>query len=231
MALKDKLMTLEDFKAVRDVDVASNSAQFTEIKTDLDALPVLTDDIKSKLLACFKNVVWNDKTQGEIAYQSLLASLGKAFMFANAKVGSIIDGTVKVRDKTTRILLVNSVGEHPIIDEAGNETEFYLIQIPQGATKATIIEHDGEPTTDNEYPFTTGIAYYENGAWVTEDAVYLATFSRTFVDISDYGDGSHYLWMNLGKWTGTYGSSGAPTWSSDADLSNVNTSAWVFVII
>lgn len=36
MALKDKLMTLEDFKAVRDVDVASNSAQFTEIKADLD---------------------------------------------------------------------------------------------------------------------------------------------------------------------------------------------------
>lgn len=35
MALKDKLMTLEDFKAVRDVDVASNSAQFTEINADL----------------------------------------------------------------------------------------------------------------------------------------------------------------------------------------------------
>lgn len=35
MALKDKLMTLEDFKAVRDVDVASNSAQFAEIKADL----------------------------------------------------------------------------------------------------------------------------------------------------------------------------------------------------
>ena len=38
MALKDKLMTLEDFKAVRDVDVASNTAQFTEIKADLGAL-------------------------------------------------------------------------------------------------------------------------------------------------------------------------------------------------
>ena len=38
MALKDKLMTLEDFKAVRDVDVASNSAQFTGIKADLDDL-------------------------------------------------------------------------------------------------------------------------------------------------------------------------------------------------
>lgn len=38
MALKDKLMTLEDFKAVRDVDVASNSAQFTELKADLNEI-------------------------------------------------------------------------------------------------------------------------------------------------------------------------------------------------
>lgn len=37
MALKDKLMTLEDFKAVRDVDVASNTAQFTALQADLDA--------------------------------------------------------------------------------------------------------------------------------------------------------------------------------------------------
>ena len=44
MALKDKLMTLEDFKAVRDVDVASNSAQFTGIKADLDAV---NDDTES----------------------------------------------------------------------------------------------------------------------------------------------------------------------------------------
>lgn len=42
MALKDKLMTLEDFKAVRDVDVASNSAQFTEIKADLNTLANIT---------------------------------------------------------------------------------------------------------------------------------------------------------------------------------------------
>ena len=47
MALKDKLMTLEDFKAVRDVDVASNSAQFTAIKADLDAIvPGLSEEAK-----------------------------------------------------------------------------------------------------------------------------------------------------------------------------------------
>ena len=45
MALKDKLMTLEDFKAVRDVDVASNSAQFTEIKADLE---VVDDSLTSR---------------------------------------------------------------------------------------------------------------------------------------------------------------------------------------
>ena len=47
MALKDKLMTLEDFKAVRDVDVASNSAQFTEIKADLaDIDSVINDELQ-----------------------------------------------------------------------------------------------------------------------------------------------------------------------------------------
>ena len=62
MALKDKLMTLEDFKAVRDVDVASNSAQFTEIKADLDALELgLSDNAKTALLACFRHVaLWSD---------------------------------------------------------------------------------------------------------------------------------------------------------------------------
>ena len=51
MALKDKLMTLEDFKAVRDVDVASNSAQFTEIKADLGAADkhsiLLNDEVQN----------------------------------------------------------------------------------------------------------------------------------------------------------------------------------------
>ena len=51
MALKDKLMTLEDFKAVRDVDVASNSAQFTEIKADLDAVDDSVDAALSATLA------------------------------------------------------------------------------------------------------------------------------------------------------------------------------------
>lgn len=51
MALKDKLMTLEDFKAVRDVDVASNSAQFTEIKADLGDLDELETETKTDLVS------------------------------------------------------------------------------------------------------------------------------------------------------------------------------------
>ena len=47
MALKDKLMTLEDFKAVRDVDVASNSAQFTELRADLDDVNESLDAINA----------------------------------------------------------------------------------------------------------------------------------------------------------------------------------------
>lgn len=66
MALKDKLMTLEDFKAVRDVDVASNSAQFTEIKADLDAVEDTIDNVgmsataKAALLECLRHVVYDN---------------------------------------------------------------------------------------------------------------------------------------------------------------------------
>ena len=60
MALKDKLMTLEDFKAVRDVDVASNSAQFTEIKADLGEI---TEGTKPSNLADISKIeigkAWN----------------------------------------------------------------------------------------------------------------------------------------------------------------------------
>ena len=57
MALKDKLMTLEDFKAVRDVDVASNSAQFTEIKADLGALSDLETESKTDLVSAINEAV------------------------------------------------------------------------------------------------------------------------------------------------------------------------------
>lgn len=84
MALKDKLMTLEDFKAVRDVDVASNSAQFTEIneslgdvRADLDAveetisnLDGISEDVKQALLNCFAHVAW-DEGDGKPYYNAL----------------------------------------------------------------------------------------------------------------------------------------------------------------
>ena len=72
MALKDKLMTLEDFKAVRDVDVASNSAQFTEIKADLDDLKehTISDEVKQALLACFREVGWST-SQNKVYYDNL----------------------------------------------------------------------------------------------------------------------------------------------------------------
>ena len=80
MALKDKLMTLEDFKAVRDVDVASNSAQFTEIKADLGDLEdelenvSLSNEIKQALLACFDYVAWKGQN-GQLYYDALELAL------------------------------------------------------------------------------------------------------------------------------------------------------------
>ena len=75
MALKDKLMTLEDFKAVRDVDVASNSAQFTELRADIGVSSSgMTDAIKEALLACFEHVAWVDAS-GADAYNDLQDAL------------------------------------------------------------------------------------------------------------------------------------------------------------
>lgn len=51
MALKDKLMTLEDFKVVSDVDVASNQTQFNAIKADLGDLSNLETIDKSSIVA------------------------------------------------------------------------------------------------------------------------------------------------------------------------------------
>ena len=74
MALKDKLMTLEDFKAVRDVDVASNSAQFTEIKADLDKQAKTVD-----------NTVLNVRSNDTISWESGSIDSGSGSFLANSK--------------------------------------------------------------------------------------------------------------------------------------------------
>lgn len=63
MELKDKLMTLEDFKAVRDVDVASNTAQFTEIKADLGNLSNLETTDKSSIVAAINEAAQSGSSE------------------------------------------------------------------------------------------------------------------------------------------------------------------------
>jgi len=77
MALKDKLMTLEDFKAVRDVDVASNSAQFTELKADLGTVKnnMFSMDAKYALAELLKNVISADKNAEQL-YENFINSMG-----------------------------------------------------------------------------------------------------------------------------------------------------------
>ena len=87
MALKDKLMTLEDFKAVRDVDVASNSAQFTEIKADLDNLePGLSNEAKAALMACIRNSAWGDENGSDY-----YVDLADALDFTMSKVIRVLN--------------------------------------------------------------------------------------------------------------------------------------------
>jgi len=96
MALKDKLMTLEDFKAVRDVDVASNTAQFTEIKADLDALDSkvdnvkISDSVKEALLACFEHIALWTEGDGQEYIEALHTALGS--IYPNLSTGNVIAG-------------------------------------------------------------------------------------------------------------------------------------------
>ena len=82
MALKDKLMTLEDFKAVRDVDVASNSAQFTEIKADLETAQadILKLDTKIAVIAKRTNDSWATiKENVKMGFGELFYPVGTEF--------------------------------------------------------------------------------------------------------------------------------------------------------
>ena len=121
MALKDKLMTLEDFKAVRDVDVASNSAQFTEIKADLDALePGLSAEAKAALLACFENVAWIGQ-DGQNYYDALETALtGTPETYSTVLYN---DGTLIINERGRRRASNiekhgSVVSEYPPLDES-----------------------------------------------------------------------------------------------------------------
>jgi len=84
MALKDKLMTLEDFKAVRDVDVASNTAQFTEIKADLGDLTDLETETKTDLVSAI-----NEAAQSGLSNDvkdALLACISHVMMYGDTGV-------------------------------------------------------------------------------------------------------------------------------------------------
>ena len=101
MALKDKLMTLEDFKAVRDVDVASNQAQFTEINESLGAqvpqLNLLNAIQNSKGFGKDDSNVYFADADGEIGiilrdgFDSANADI-KMFYHPKYKNGVVIDG-------------------------------------------------------------------------------------------------------------------------------------------
>ena len=82
MALKDKLMTLEDFKAVRDVDVASNSAQFTELRADLETAQedILKLDAKIAVIAKRTDDSWATiKENVKMGFGELFYPVGTEF--------------------------------------------------------------------------------------------------------------------------------------------------------
>lgn len=140
MALKDKLMTLEDFKAVRDVDVASNTAQFTEIKADLDAKKYsvdglsdgLTDDSKMAILDCLRSVFWSNGQSNDMLvdlYKNLFyigdykKVDGSLFVIGGKRSTSpYINYTVKIRLTLSKFVLLVHPGDAYYITAVLNDT-------------------------------------------------------------------------------------------------------------
>ena len=127
MALKDKLMTLEDFKAVRDVDVASNSAQFTEIKAGLgylDGIEVKYNNMFDASTALDYKAIWTD---------------GAAHDSTDSCCSDFIDlsGVSEfVAYGTTRIMFYTTTSHTGKIGEATNgntQLEKATIEVPQNA--------------------------------------------------------------------------------------------------
>ena len=137
MALKDKLMTLEDFKAVRDVDVASNSAQFTEIKADLG-------DVKSNL-GNIANLDTSVKTSIVDAINAAQADiddaktdLGTLFKWVTIS-GWVSDGFVDVTTVSPVVLTPSQQPNEPqwrcvVLDCAEGDT--FLLNIVGGYSRA-----------------------------------------------------------------------------------------------
>ena len=167
MALKDKLMTLEDFKAVRDVDVASNSAQFTEIKTYLDALEEeveevgLSGEAKQALLDCLSNVAWKSESAKQTCYEALSEALGFSDFYNTWEWDSRSTGANKVYRINTSSMSHSDIygidiidsglssntrrsfgvlkGKYPMVNRSNGEaTIYYPIPVPYGANKVTV---------------------------------------------------------------------------------------------
>ena len=108
MALKDKLMTLEDFKAVRDVDVASNSAQFTELRADLGAvtglIPVTYEDAYIALNASTVDI--NSPIASTTGYMAYVIPCAEGDVFEVSAVGGETPRAYAFIDSSSNVLLV-----------------------------------------------------------------------------------------------------------------------------
>ena len=221
MALKDKLMTLEDFKAVRDVDVASNSAQFTELRADLGDLSDLetesktdlvsainevaqrglSDEVKEALLECLAHVYWDDNL-GETHY---------------ANIENALNGTpTEIWSWSTEYTGKGRLKKgYPVMDKTinGNHKGF---QYPAGDTRFGIYTDSGKQCaidnyTGNEvvdvFPIPIPSTATKVTLTVTPATDYLFGYIGKYVKGSGGGTGYDYTMINeVASWThqGTY---------------------------
>jgi len=158
MALKDKLMTLEDFKAVRDVDVASNSAQFTEIKADLDDIQDdlshmttgLTERQKQALLSAFSHVAWDeDDPTGQMYISALHASLYGTDVDSITVSFSQDNNPVFDSDSLDALRQLLTVVAHYNNGTSGLVTDYELSGSLNSTTSTITVTHEGKTATFN----------------------------------------------------------------------------------
>ena len=197
MALKDKLMTLEDFKAVRDVDVASNSAQFTEIRADLgdvgdaSTTPVVTDTDNT--------VTW---TFGIMSVSGTVTA-NTSYMYSNAIPVSEGDLVTFVRDDSGTLAKASKVTSYSngtaVADKGANSNVSLPFTVPAGVDSVQITVPSAYSSNTHKYRVTSTSLISIDKADIDKIKDYMSVKSM-YYPLANSGSYANYVKCILGLW-------------------------------
>lgn len=210
MALKDKLMTLEDFKAVRDVDVASNSAQFAQLSADLESLESgglsIKDSVKQALLACFAGVSFED-SNGQALLTALYNALYEKAILSISAVFNPGNSIIPIGADIETLRQYLTVTVHYDDASTGTVTAYTLSGTIESGTSTITVSYEGLTTT---FTVTTNAWLFGNIVsgnvnYTHEDEIGIRTATNRACT-------STYLSLNSGDVVGFYNDSDYETY-------------------